>query len=168
MPNWCNNNVSIRASKDVREEIKAKLMGSVFDGKWMTYEVRLFSFHSIIPQPDELLHEKDARRVNAPKTSTELLEALTSKSNDNGDDWRSNNWGCKWETNDVYRSETRDYLHYEFQSTWCPPEAIFLALSAMFPTATICAKFIEMGCIGSGAITYKGGKMIRETEYKRC
>ena len=53
---------------------------------------------------------------------------------DNWYDWTNNNWGCKWEVNNVeVNVEDETETQYDFQTAWCPPEGVYNALVKRFP-----------------------------------
>lgn len=174
MPNWCMNRVRIRAKKETLEAIKATLKGfeysrpfnfeSKSEGELVGSET-LFSFHNIIPQPDEILDRDDPRRVNKSMTSDQLLDALAKKEGTMPDwwHWRVNNWGTKWSVADVDLVEKKGFIVYSFDTAWSPPEPVLCRLSEMFPDANILLSFYEPGCIGRGSITYKGGEIVNQT-----
>jgi hypothetical protein len=174
MPNWCLNRVRIRAKKETLEKIKATLKGVEYarpfnfekgsEGELVGSET-LFSFHNIIPQPDETLDRDDPRRVNKSLTSDQLLDALSKKEGVMPDwwHWRVNNWGTKWSVVDVDLVEKKGCIVYSFDTAWAPPEPVLTRLSEMFPDANILLSFYEPGCIGRGSVTYKDGEVIAYT-----
>ena len=71
MPNWCCNKIRIRAKKVTLEAIKEAVKGVDYTRPFIVEERRngdmtpvdcIFCFHSIIPQPDEILDPEDPRR----------------------------------------------------------------------------------------------------------
>ena len=177
MPNWCMNKVRIRADSKTLSEIKDTLRGLEYfrpvncDDRKIQLPLEskesLFSFHKIIPQPDDCLDPEDPRRVNAKPTSDDLLESLSKKSNGTMPDWwtwRVNNWGTKWPVGDtVGFEEKKGSIVYHFDTAWSPPVPIIHRLSVMFPKANILLSFYEPGCIGRGSVTFKNGIIINET-----
>ena len=174
MPNWCLNKVRIRAKKETLEAIKTALKGTDYVRPFspngessLTAVESIFCFHSIIPQPDEILDPSDPRRKATKMSSSEILDRLGKK-----DDvmpewwhWRVNNWGTKWSVHgdDIGFEEKKGTMTYSFDTAWAPPEPVIRQLSEMFPDANILLSFYEPGCIGRGSATYKGGEIIKET-----
>lgn len=169
MPNWCYNKVTIRAKKEVRDEIQKFLKGMHFYRPFspkadeiMPLESceTIFSFHSVIPQPDDLLDEEDPRRKsNVPRM----------KDNDRGMpgwyNWRVENWGTKWDVTQVGFYETKVSMTYEFETAWSPVIPVIQALSEKFPNAYITLTYKEEGMGFGGSISFKDGMIERETEY---
>ena len=151
MPDWCDNEVSV--SSESLEEMKE----FIFFVK-STDNEEAFSFQSILPMPEEL------KNTISPPTIVSQEEKETSKrykkkyGHDNWCDWRSSNWGTKWDAVDVEPKmasrmsglETnlnteRDYeeandtywMEYTFRTAWSAPYEIFYALVAKFPNLHI-------------------------------
>lgn len=171
MPNWCYNRVSIRASSKVLNEIEKFVAGKQYhlpteclftknkDVDLVESDCK-FSFHSIIPQPDELLMQRDPRRRSSvpytgDRTDNDVMPDWYN--------WRNSNWGTKWEVSDVSMLKGASSLVYEFETAWAPPEPVIARLSHLFPTARITLSFYEPGCIGRGSVIYKDGEVVKTT-----
>lgn len=169
MPNWCYNKITIRANDKTRNEIKEFLKGKVYCRPFtrMVDEVAplesadtIFSFHSVIPQPDHLLDEDDPRRL----TKTPKVESGNDVMPD-WYNWRVQHWGTKWDVTDVYLRETKVSMSYEFETAWSPAEPVVRRLSEKFPNAYITLTYNEPGMGFKGSISFKDGEVMRETEY---
>jgi hypothetical protein len=165
MPNWCFNKITIRAGADTRSKIKNLLKGNEYyrpfnaeeNAPLMSSET-LFSFHNVIPQPDNILDLADPRRKTDIPQSRDPKGAMPDWYA-----WRVNNWGTKWSVSEVQMSETDTSLTYCFETAWAPPEMVVKRLSEMFPNAYIVLSFDEPGCLGKGATHFKGGEVVKET-----
>ena len=120
MPNWCNNRVEIYGY-DNDEELRAfKAL--------VTSEKSKFDFNKILPMPEELT---DTVKGSNHVPSKELIEKYGY---DNWYDWRVENWGTKWELDeDVQVSDDGEYIKYDFETAWAPPEGIYHAIREKFP-----------------------------------
>ena len=169
MPNWCHNRVTIRAGENTRDEIKQFLCGmqyyrpfsSTGETNPLVGHETQFSFHNVIPQPDDMLDPEDPRR------RTNMI-CRANDQPDNGGmpewyEWRVENWGTKWDVSDVWIGESKVALIYEFETAWAPPLQVISALSERFPNASITISFNEPGMQYKGSITYKEGDARRAT-----
>ena len=60
-------------------------------------------------------------------------------------DWSYDNWGTKWDVSEVWLDDTDDYLKYDFDTAWCPPEGIYAFLVDKFPDVSISWFYREEG-----------------------
>ena len=155
MPNWCHNRVEIYS--DNPEDLKQ--IKSIFEAKR--------PLHEIIPEPDWAtipLAEEDSTKYGNkvgeigelpvqpdPNEKRDAFSFPTFKSTGRADerwyDWRIKNWGIKWDIDSQKDQEnTEDYLEYEFETPWGPPEYICSALREKFEDISITWFFDEPGC----------------------
>ena len=115
MPNWCENEVTITGDTEEQiEEFK----------KYVTAGECEFSFDAIIPMPENI------------KETT--YNHLGSNVNPNWYDWSIENWGTKWDADDVQIvDEDENSIKYIFDTAWSPPEPICVALRTKFPAINI-------------------------------
>ena len=113
MPNWIMNSVNVCVPKGVDSHHLIEFKELVGND---------FSFEKISPMPEEL--EGTDRFIDNPNYHT----------------WRLENWGCKWEAQNV----TFIYDHWQyaqiscfFWTPWSPPEAICAKLRRDFPELLI-------------------------------
>jgi len=132
MPNWCNNRVEIYGY-DNDEELRAfKAL--------VTSEKSKFDFNKILPMPEELT---DTVKGSNHVPSKELIEKYGY---DNWYDWRVENWGTKWELDeDVQVSDDGEYIKYDFETAWAPPEGIYHAIREKFPDLEVSWFYDEPG-----------------------
>jgi len=116
MPNWCMNRVEIFDTKENMEKFKEY----VSDGD------SLFSFQKIKPMPEEL----ENTRSPSGEPNVDLINKYGV---DNWYDWCTNNWGVKWDVGDVELEEGEDYLTYNFDTPWGPPNEIYNIIREEFP-----------------------------------
>ena len=152
MPNWCHNRVEIYS--DNPEDLKQ--IKSIFKAKR--------PLHEIIPEPDwktipltkeYLTHHGikvgELGELPVPPDPDEKWGTPRFKSTGRADerwyDWRIENWGIKWDLDDVEtQDEDHDQLIYTFETPWGPPEYICSALREKFENISISWFFDEPGC----------------------
>lgn len=115
---WCTNDLLIRGSPDEVRRFVQKAQGEdrlyrVRDGLQPLEPAHLdFSFHQLLPVPDELLDDLDA-----------------------GYTWERIHWGVCWGPNSVRISERDfDMVRYRFDTRDGPPAALLDAVSKDFPS----------------------------------
>jgi len=155
MPNWCQNEVVVRATDRGKAEA---FVGFVRDGD------NYFSFDKIIPIPEELKGTRSPTKIVLQEEydewteATSLLEGgrpITQEMSDrftveygydNWYDWSNKNWGTKWDT-DCEDVAIDDFgtVEYNFDTAWGPPEPIYNALKELFPKLEISWFYREDG-----------------------
>ena len=133
MPNHCHNKIEIYGEeKDLKKIIK------FLEGK-----DRCFDFNNVIPIPKEL--ENTKAPVNEPE-SFENRRLRKVHGADNWYDWKVKNWSTKWNSyEDSLENNDGDWITYEFDTAWSPPENVIFALREKFPNVDISAFYDEPG-----------------------
>ena len=152
MPNWCHNRVEIYSEN--KEDLKQ--IKSIFAAKR--------PLHEIIPEPDwttiPLAKEHSTKYGNKVGEIGELPVLpdpdeecgnprfkSTGRADERWYDWRIENWGIKWDLDDVELQEwDDDHIIYTFETPWGPPEYICSALREKFKDIGITWFFDEPGC----------------------
>ena len=103
MPNWCNNNITIRAPKKKLDKIvKAAKKGELLN--------------HFLPMPKEL----DGTTADGSKDKAMIKKTGYS----DWYSWRVDNWGTKWDI-DVYEGSISrvddETVQFGFDSAWAPP-----------------------------------------------
>ena len=151
MPNWCDNTITIRGSRECRDSIRDYLK-SKEDGEAL-------SLNNLIPVPEELLKD-DWQRDKAIAAANKEKHGY-----DGWYDWRVAKWGTKWEVADVQIFDEDKHLMYNFQSAWSPVSAWVKALSAKYPEVAISHEFHEEGGMYPSAVeVYEEGSLLSSTE----
>lgn len=151
MPNWCENEVKLYGDVETIKTLKAQLES----------DETVFDFNKVLPIPEALKNvcvgavtverAGEPRRVDTWREvdgdvialdKTELIAQYGAVS---ARDWCINNWGTKWNTSEVAVEEGEDYLHYYFDTAWCPPTGICTALRKQFPDLHISWFYREDG-----------------------
>ena len=99
MPNWCSNNVTLRANNVGNRELLKEVATAANNDKEI--------FNLLRPMPTE-------------------LEDTTAPSEDpNWYDWRVAHWGTKWDTDAHVSSFDGESLTISFDTAWSPPIELY-------------------------------------------
>lgn len=130
MPNWCENEVDVIGTLVDRVAFADFIVGEE-ECDGKTIDL-LFSFNKILPRP--------------PK-----IDWYT---------WNVNNWGCKWEANNI-DLVVKDKRHtYMFLTAWSPPSPVLRACARAFPQLRFTHRYWECGIGFRGWDKYKDGVMV--------
>lgn len=135
MPNWCNNTVQITGPNKKIKEIKK----AIEEDGFLQY---------LYPMPKEL------EGTTADGSKNEELIKKTGASD--WYDWRTSNWGTKWEVTRDYsdpaveefseQSEGESQLVWSFDSAWSPPIGAYECFLDKNSDVSIFATYYEPGC----------------------
>lgn len=145
MPNWCKNNLRIKANDEKALELLELIKDA--DGE-MTFE-------KLVPTPEGLLSEPSPQRdENKKKTFKEKYGA------EDWYEWRCKNWGCKWDASESGFWKDGDDWVISFQTPWGPPCKFMETLSEKFPNMEFILQFADESqkCSPIGQCTYKNGE----------
>lgn len=156
MPNWCENRVEIyhndeKVIKKIQEELREDWSEEV-DGETKTGTV-WFSFSKLLPMPEEIRNTNSPNYIVATQEEAdayneehkgeiffryaqtqEQVDALQEKYGvTNWYDWAVENWGTKWQPNEVSMESDGNVLNYAFDTPWSPPTPIYHALVEKYP-----------------------------------
>jgi len=149
MPNWCYN--SLEVSGEDAEKFKKDV--------W-TPESEL-SFNNLIPVPE--YEEWDKKTLEKILTKNQLKKCYFSN---NSVDWYSfctDNWGTKWDANEVVTNHSDDSLLYSFETAWSPPKEWLITISQRY-NVTFDMISEEEGCDFWCQLTIQNGIIIKDTE----
>ena len=127
MPNWCNNNITIRGPKKKIDAIEK----AVKKGKLLNH---------FLPMPKQL--------ENTTSPTPEGSKQPVVDGYDNWYDWRVFNWGTKWEIDAYEGSIDRvndETVTFGFDSAWAPPLNAYQAVIEKHPDISIIAYYYEPG-----------------------
>lgn len=106
---------------------------------------------------------KEMERLFKLSDSTKIslsLEKLYPQPEDIGEgwyDWRVNNWGTKWDLNDVNIEDQGECFTVNFETAWGPPLEAFEKISKDFPSLSFELSYQEPGMDFCGKATYENG-----------
>ena len=127
MPNWCNNNITIRAPKKKLDKIvKAAKKGELLN--------------PFLPMPKEL----DGTTADGSKDKAMIKKTGYS----DWYSWRVDNWGTKWDIDVYEHSISRvddETVQFGFDSAWAPPIDAYKAVQDKHEDISITAYYYEPG-----------------------
>ena len=156
MPNWCENRVTI--SGDSEDLVKFR---EVMEGPDHHGVDSIFSFNQLMPMPVELINttspptiKETQAECDAYNTGDNHCVAVTQNTADALREkygacdwyaWANENWGTKWQPNEIELDAETDYLVYRFDTAWGPPEGIWGAILGQFPKLRVTWFYDEPG-----------------------
>lgn len=148
MPNWCDNNVTIRHSDQnkLKELHEAMVAGNFLK--------------TVIPIPEELQNPLTSSYGGEDKEFKDKLRKKMLKKHgfESWYDFCSTKWGTKWDV-EVYSPDlTEDELFASFSSAWAPPIGVYEELTRQ--GFDVDAKFCEFGMEFVGSYTSEDGECI--------
>ena len=149
MPNWCSNTVTVEGEA---EEIR-RFIDYVKDASGES----AFSFHAIMPMPEELrgtcspasiVTQEEYTNYETPSHGFDVGKPITQEMSDRFMEqygvndwyaWASQHWGTKWDVDADAIQEVLDLTHvrYRFDTAWGPPDGIYEELVNQFPMLNI-------------------------------
>lgn len=144
MPNYCTNELTIRGNvKGFLEANKGRRAD--YSGEDDSSE-QDFTFNALVPVPETVLQ---------------------AGYNDEGYDWQINNWGTKWDVNEVQPIMDIDDSHYalSFDTAWSPPLEWLQKASEAYPGVMLDLIYHEMGMMFCGRLAVLDGTVLKEEQY---
>lgn len=161
MPNWCTNELNLYGPKEDVESFMKKVVQE---------EDKICLFQSTYPTPIELMDETAHKKI-ADWTPTDhiLFEEYGAT---NWYDWRINNWGTKWESEDAHLMfeadiEGKDNLKeaaYRFDTAWGPAIDWQKKVTKDYPGIIFHLWYEETGMGFCGTLTNFAGDTVEEVE----
>lgn len=155
MPNWCDNVVTITGDKEKIAEI-LKIIGEREASR--KFDVPGFLGYCV-PEPDysttpvaRTYPEIDAKHANSEEEKEKAIKNEPTIREDSWWDWRVQNWGTKWEVDDISISQSSDTcINLSFVSAWSPPIDALDKLLEQDGIEQIVAHYYEPGMSFAGA-----------------
>jgi len=122
MPNWCYNTLTIEGKQENRDAFRKFAVGDevVHNYNSHRHELLPLCFKRFIPPPS-LIFDEDWDETA----------------------WCHENWGTKWEPQDVEVIVEGFSLCYTFDTAWAPPRQIVEAAAERFPTLKVTLEYEE-------------------------
>lgn len=136
MPNWCNNNFSIKGNVDTIRDL------------WESAQKSGGLLSAIAPLPEILEGTTSPTPADIDSSLQQTMIAQTGS--DNWYDWQVRNWGTKWDV-DLDGLEFTDngdgtaMIEGWFESAWSPPIEAYETLADDFDSCHIHATYHEPG-----------------------
>ena len=162
MPNWCENELYIKGSKDELKKFVEHAKGEkkIIDfNKFIQYPKRFAKMDEKAMEWDEK-HPKDSW-ANRPKDGY----------NSGGYEWCIKNWGTKWNAChlDAYDPNPEDLgykdegeLLFKFDTAWSPPIPVIKKMGKEFPNLKLTLLYFETGCAFNGILRIENGKITED------
>lgn len=135
MPNWTFNIVKLEGSKEDIQSIKDLILSVDEDG------TKFFDFNKVIPMPEEY------------------------KEGDKWYDWRVENWGTKWNSDETQIiRDTPTELELSFNTAWSHPDKVLGKVNELFPNVDFFHEAQHEGGFGGHIAEYDS----TEKEWTYC
>lgn len=165
MPNWCSNRLNIFGSPENIQEF----LNTTKDNK--------LSFSQTVPMPDILKNiqsghisidnesysvwrEVDGKTI--PISDSEMDDIKKVAGSTNWYDWNIENWGTKWDIDDVFDYD-EDRISCIFDTAWSPPIEWLTTVSKKFPNLSFELHYCEGGCDFYGSAFAENGEVENNT-----
>ena len=130
MPNWCNNSITIRGSKDTVEQL------------WKDAQTGGGLLSAMVPMPEQL---KETVKGSGDENQTEVYDGFT-----NWYDWSVARWGTKWDVSlegleFIDNGDGTAEITGWFDSAWAPPIGAYEHFADMMDNCDIQASYHEPG-----------------------
>lgn len=135
MPNWCYNVLEVSPLNNDHKSL---------------IEVKAFKFENRGNIDNEFSDLAFSAQVPVPKNIPDQY------------DWVIENWGTKWEANEVHLEESDNQLRYTFETAWAPPIFWLEKVSSYYYYLTFVLNFEESGVGLYGGVRVENGKIVEE------
>lgn len=136
MPNWCENSLWVDGDKTSLQRFRKDVNSEEHD----------FVLSKLHPMPEAVLNTDD------------------TSDTPNWHDWRTKNWGTKWDVEGILTFDDSEILEYRFLSAWSPPVPWLKKVSKGYPRLQFRLQYLEAGVGFMGVAKFKNGK-VNETCY---
>ena len=177
MPNWCDNQLTVRGAPEAIEAFAARAASDRPDdgepepltlGAFIPFPPALADTqdHLHLPGPGEVKAAQIAGLSLDPVEASERISSLLFGPGDDWFSWNLANWGTKWDIDgaQVVRLEP-DWLVYRFLSANSPPLAWLRRLAMCRPELELELMYSEPGCVAFGLVAYRAGNLARAEDW---
>ena len=142
MPNWCENNLEVRAkTREKLEKFRREI-----STKW--------------PREKKLALEMNGE---IPKVIDEEKIEPIPESVDDLNSWRSAHWGSKWGCCQTrLTNESEKHMHYCFTSAWGPTLRLTRKMADMYPGMEFIHRYYEPGMALAGVAHFHNGEELED------
>jgi Ferredoxin-like domain in Api92-like protein len=159
MPNYCENDLTVRGPKEVMEEfLKFAAGGSPFD------------FNRFLPYPeefrrlDEIAKAWDREHEGGP--DYDWFGRPKDGFNSGGYEWRVKHWGTKWPACRVKvegpvtgYAEKAVTVFFHFDTAWSPPKPVIEKAAELYPALQFELRYFERGAQFNGFFYCSDGEV---------
>ena len=149
MPNWCENKLDISGNETDIAKLREKILVKSEVGDSLNFTMEL-----LLPTPKELLEmtspvtwRGDENDEDGKLEFEKKVEELKQKyGHTDWYDWRTHNWGTKWDCAESYvLDDEEEFISIEYQTPWGPNTMFIKTIAKMFPELTFTLSFQEPG-----------------------
>jgi len=150
------------------DEIRYKLWDDFIKQVKISFEDPEEEWDKVYAEFDELLNEAWAKfDERLEKDPENAFPAYINRSEYGSGDWRVENWGTKWNVEDVgcgfHDNEDGSMsAGYSFFTAWDPPLVIIEKMAEKYPSLDFEFTYFEPGMAFQGGVSYKNGEMVNE------
>lgn len=178
MANMCTNELTLRGNledikrfdEQFKKEHKRYSGGTAFTGGRPQLLQDLKEEYESV-NPLKIDEGKVVEYIYIEKTTTREGYSLSNFVEMTRDDfltdwhsWATNNWGTKWDINDVQTDEAEDFgdglwvKWYDFQTAWNPALEVVIEMAKQFPEIEFELNYYELGDDINGEETFFNGE----------
>jgi Ferredoxin-like domain in Api92-like protein len=160
MPNWCENDLTIRGpSTDVHEFLEQAEGESPFN------------FGKLIPYPEQFRHADEIAEVwdSERRSNPDADRGPRPKDgfNSGGYEWCVKNWGTKWPATAIRIEDGKETdagfeVVIGFDTAWTPPKPVVLKASELFASLVFELRYYECGDGFCGEYVVQNGECVRD------
>ena len=184
MPNWCENCLLIKGTKEQLKLFIKKNMGYPVqyppqlkgEKRKRSKKVKYFCFNAMVRTPKKVVK---IGYDGGKKVSEELMEKARKTGEDvfpiDGFNWNIANWGTKWDIDHQKITKKRitwegdEQIHLYFSTAWNPPFRWFEKVVQAFPKLEFKMNYWEPGMYFGGVLIGKQGEATcREYSEAEC
>jgi hypothetical protein len=156
MPNWVYNSIGVDGKT---EDLQSFIAKATKPRPWQDDEPdeERFSFWNFIsPDPTKLDLYFETNGATKDLTTGEMVR--TGDNEFNWYNWNINNWGCKWDANEITIDDCQGegYVLIQFATPWGMPTPVFQAMAEQHPELTFDFEWEEEQGWGGKAISKAG------------
>lgn len=145
MPNWCENKLTIRGTKEALNKFLTECFSVDSCGDMY------LDFNKIIPEP-LVPQDCDSNYVIKPNEDRHLMFD-DDRTWFDWYSWHCDYWGTKWNSSSTYINEDGDDLVVWFNTAWSPCIPIIIELINKYPELYFECAYFEPGCWFAGIIS---------------
>lgn len=129
---------ALEAVKTATKDVETEVFTIDYNGvKYELYKWQIDNLHKAEKSGDETF--TITKKIALPVGYR--AELVANYGTDSWYDWACTNWGTKWNSYDVFWSNTNDWV--EIQTAWSTPHPVITALSKMFPMVSFVCLYAD-------------------------
>lgn len=178
MPNWCENDLTIRGPYQElqRFRIFAKTKNGILDAdkfihypkKYAELDLKAKLYDARRNKLIDKLKKEGVTENNAREKAYKKYLYMKDGFNSGGYEWCIENWGTKWGICDaelidnIKLKNGKGELFYQFSTAWSPPTPLIQKMGEMFNGLVFALRYFERGDGFKGILKIEKGKVIAD------